>query len=118
MQRKLFTKRDIIVFAAIALLVVAFILLVPGEKGGEAEIWVDGEMYRSYPLSRRFELTLDNGVSIEGDGESVWFVSSDCTDKVCVNTGKLSVSGEWAACLPNSTVLKITKGDGGVDIVS
>ncbi len=38
---------------------------------------------------------------------SIGFESSDCPDKVCIRSGKLSHVGSSAACLPNKIILKI-----------
>ena len=118
MERKLFRKRDIIILFALLTASAFFFFVTSKDTGESAEIWIDGELYRNFPLNAPFELTLDNGVTVKGDGESAWFEHSDCRDKVCINTGRLSLSGQWAACLPNGTVLKITKGNGDVDTVS
>lgn len=118
MERKLFRKKDVIILAVLCLAAIGVFLFASRDKGAVAEIWVDGKIFTSFSLDEPFELTLDNGVTLKGDGKEAWFSHSDCPDKVCINTGKLSVSGEWAACLPNETVLKIVKGDRKVDTVS
>lgn len=118
MERNLFNKRDIIILVLLLCVALSVIFFISRDSGETVEIWVDGRMYKSYALKEPFELVLDNGVYIKADGESAWFSHSDCADKVCVNTGKLSLSGEWAACLPNETVIKITKGNDVVDAVS
>lgn len=102
-----------------ALLIIALLVffLSSKDKGDVAEVWVGGSLYRSFDLDQPFELTLDNGAVIKGNGKKAWFDHSDCPDKVCVNTGKLSASGEWAACLPNETVLKIKNDNTDVDTV-
>ena len=109
MERKLFHKRDIIVLALLVLVAVSVILLKPRHKGAEAEVWVDGKILTSFALDEPFELPLDNGVTVKGDGKEAWFSHSDCPDKVCVGAGHLSKPGEWAACLPNKTFLKIVE---------
>ena len=38
---------------------------------------------------------------------SICFEESDCTYKLCIQSGKLNKSGQFAACLPNGIVLKI-----------
>ncbi|HYE68792.1 MAG TPA: NusG domain II-containing protein, partial [Anaerovoracaceae bacterium] len=38
---------------------------------------------------------------------SIAFVESDCPDKVCIHAGKLKMTGQFAACLPNGIVMKI-----------
>ena len=37
------------------------------------------------------------------------FAEADCPDKICVLTGKLSMVGESAACLPNGVLIKDRK---------
>lgn len=38
---------------------------------------------------------------------SICFEESDCPDKICIKTGKISKPGQFAACLPNGLLLKI-----------
>ena len=118
MKRRLFKVSDAAVFLVLLLLALIFFILKSNNKGEAVEIWVEGKMYQSLPLDKPFELELECDVTIKGDGESAYFVSSDCPDKVCINTGKLSEEGEWAACLPNETVIKITGSEKNADTVS
>ncbi|MBE6700592.1 MAG: NusG domain II-containing protein [Ruminococcaceae bacterium] len=118
MKRRLFKVSDIAVFVVLLFLALVFFLLKSNNKGEMVEVWVQGEMYQSFPLEKPFELELDFDVTIKGNGESAFFSHSDCPDKVCINTGKLSKEGEWAACLPNETVIKITGKKKSADTVS
>ena len=118
MERKLFCKRDIVLIAVLLCTALFLFFGIKKHEGGNAEIWLDGSLYKSFDMSEPFKITLDNGVVIEGDGESAHFLHSSCPDKICINTGWLKSDGEWAACLPNKTVLKITEGNGNVDTVS
>ena len=60
------------------------------------------------PRPRQFSYPQNPAVvfSVQKDG-SIAFVSSDCPDKVCVHSGYLKRSGDYAACLPNAFVLKV-----------
>ncbi|MBQ7897491.1 MAG: NusG domain II-containing protein [Clostridia bacterium] len=118
MERKFITKKSIIFIIVLLTLALGLIFLMPEILGEKVEIWVDGELYDTFALSDSFSLSLDNGVVITGDGETAYFEKSDCPDKVCIKAGKLSLSGEWAACLPNKTVLKITGRNGEADTVN
>ncbi len=117
-KKKLFCKRDFIFIALVFLIALLSFLFLPREKGETVEISVNGKAVFSSPLGKAFEKKLDCGVTIKCDGESAYFLHSDCPDKVCIKTGKLSVTGQWAACLPNGTVLKIIGEDGSADTVS
>ena len=56
-------------------------------------------------------------VAVEEDGVRV--VSSPCSEKICVQTGRISKPGEWIACLPNRVFITIrTKDSGDIDAVS
>ncbi len=118
MKRRLFQKRDVLLLTALLIIALLAFLFTSKDSGDTAEIWINGKLYRSYSLGVPFEEVLENGVVLTGDGKSAWFEHSDCPDKVCIETGKLSLSGQWAACLPNETVLKIVKDNGDVDTVS
>jgi hypothetical protein len=39
---------------------------------------------------------------------AVGFVSSDCSDKICIHAGFLSVPGQTAVCLPNRAAVQVT----------
>ena len=116
--KKLFHKKDFIFIALIILIALLIFLFIPREKGEKVEISINGKAVFSSPLTTPFEKKFENGVTIVCDGESAYFLHSDCPDKVCIKTGKLTVAGEWAACLPNGVVLKIRGKDGSADTVS
>lgn len=118
MERKLITKKALIFIIFLLLTATILYFLLPKSQGDIAEIWVDGKLYKSFDLNDSFEVTLKNGIIIKGDGKSAHFVESSCRDKICINTGSLSLSGQWAACLPNSTVLKIKGEEANADTVS
>ena len=118
MTRRLFKKSDLFFITPLILAAIILHFFFSKIKGDIVEISVDNEVVSRLPLSEEFEISLENGVTLIGDGESAYFKKSDCPDKVCIHTGKLSKSGEWAACLPNKTVIKIVGKDGGADTVS
>ena len=117
-EKKLFCKKDFILIAIIFLIALLIFIFLPREKGDVVEISVNGKMVFSSPLGTAFEKNLNNGVTIKCDGTCAYFIHSDCPDKVCIKAGKLSMSGEWVACLPNGVVLKIVGKDGKADTVS
>lgn len=109
---KLFVKKDL--FIILSLLVAALILFIifsPCERGTVYQVTVGSEVVCTESLFVKKRTVLECGAVIVCDGKSVAFDSSDCPDKTCVKTGKLSQSGEWAACLPNKTYLKVHGGN-------
>ncbi len=109
---KLFLKKDIIVILCLFLCaLIFFYIFSPEGEGMFYEISADSEKTVRESIYTKKKTVLDCGAVIVCDGKSVFFESSDCPDKVCVNTGALSKDGEWAACLPNKVFLKVTGGD-------
>lgn len=114
-KRKYFTPWDLLPLTVVLLaFVMGLGLLAFSRSEGEltAVISVRGEVYCEIPLasvSEPYEL------AVEGDGTAVLSVSSqgvafktsDCPDKLCVNTGLLTRSGESAVCLPARVSVKI-----------
>ena len=103
-------KADLAVIAALLLLAgAATAFLRPANTGRlTAKVIVDGEMLYSVTLSdvkAPYELTLDNGATVEIAPDGVRFVSSPCRGKDCVRSGKLTRAGQTAACLPNKTLI-------------
>ena len=109
-----FRNKDIIMIGIIIMIaVILYFGIKPFIKEGEnAEILLDGKVIKTLDLSR------DASYSPEGmevvfevkDGKAR-FVSSDCPDKICVNTGFIDKKGQTAVCLPNRLVLRIAGGD-------
>ena len=48
-------------------------------------------------------------VTFQVKDHAIRFLSSDCPDKVCVNTGFLKNDLEVACCLPNQTTLFVSQ---------
>ncbi len=119
-ERKLVTKKDIIILAVILVAACALLLSVKLGRGSAktALISVDGRDYMKVPLENDDEITLENGVKIIVKDGSIGFCESDCPDKICIRTGMLSKSGEVAACVPNRTVISVEGGSNAVDAIT
>lgn len=108
-------RRNDWILIAVVLAVSAIFLgihfLRPYQKGGIAEVTVDGEVFGSWPLSedRTIEIGDGNRLVIEdGKADMVW---ADCPDKLCVNQKAISREGESIICLPNKVVVSIVGGE-------
>ena len=67
--------------------------------------------------SRDFEIK-NNGITLKvtvGGGE-VHVSHSDCDDRVCVNSGKISRSGQSIICAPAGVVINVVGGGSDEDI--
>ena len=114
-------KSDIILIIAILTVCVLFFAVFKAVNAKPARY---AEIYYKSELVKRIDLTEAKDYTFSVDGKpdvifhvyangTICFESSDCPDKVCVNKGKLSKTGDSAACLPNSLVLKIVAQYGG-----
>lgn len=104
----------IIALAAIGIII--FVLMkTAAVKEPIAEVYQDGELIRSVPLSENCEFTVTcaegyNTVTVR-DGE-VMISSADCPDKVCVRTGAISGGAVPIVCLPHKLEIRVVGADG------
>lgn len=108
-------KTDILIIALIAAAGLLFYLayrFIFAEKGAYAEIYYRSELIERIDLKHIRERTFSipqcpQVVFRLYDDGSIAFIRSDCPDKLCINSGKLRLSGQFAACLPNRILVKI-----------
>lgn len=107
------TVNDIILVFVVLLLV-----LIPyffKENGDTVKITVCGEVYGEFSLSESREIDLGFAkVVIKNNSVSVSEV--DCPDKICQNTGEISLKGDVIICVPNKLVVEINGGEADVYI--
>ncbi len=115
-KRKFFNKKDIVIIALIILAGIFLMYLMPGERGSRALVIYNGREIDSLPLDEDmiYRPEVNENVEIEIKDGRVRFLSSDCPDKICVNTGWLEKAGQSAVCLPNR--LSVTVSGGKDDI--
>lgn len=120
---KFFKKTDMIIIGVILVFAVIFMVLYRtkfSDQPAVAEIYYYSELVETVRLDEKVDKTFsipqnDNVVFHLHEDGTLQFEESDCPDKVCINTGKISMVGESAACLPNSIVVKIVKKSGRTD---
>ena len=83
-------------------------LLLPGEPASQAEIWLDGALYKTVDLSENQEFIVQseygsNTVTVK-DGK-IAVTAADCPDHYCMKRGFCD-SGTQIVCLPNRLVIK------------
>ena len=112
MERKLITKTDIIVIAAIVtIIILSFVFKSFSRENLVAEIYFDGEIIEKINLSEKEEKEIltgeNNKTVIIAKGGEIYFSSSCCEDEICVKSGKLNQNGDFASCLPEKVVVKV-----------
>ena len=106
----------ILIVILLALVGLAIYFAVAPDRGATAEIYVDGELYETLPLSRDAVLPLDHLKIIISEG-TVRVEEADCHDKICEKRGRISRSGDSIVCLPNRVVVRIS-GKAEVEAIS
>lgn len=119
-RRRLLTFRDGALLGALLLLCALLFFAFSRLPGGTVAIVERGgqEVLRrelsGLHAAEEVELEGENGITLivafYPDGAAV--VSSQCPDRVCVRTGKLTRAGESAICLPAGISLRLEGGDG------
>lgn len=117
---KFFKKTDMIIIGVILVFAVVFMVLYRTKFSDEpavAEIYYNSELVETVRLDEKVDKTFsipqnDHVVFHLYEDGTLKFEESDCPDKVCINTGKIGMVGESAACLPNSIIVKIVKKSG------
>lgn len=106
---------------AIVLIVAAVIFFVSeaSAQGKTAVVTLNGEKVTEINLETAENETFTVGkVVIEVTDGSVSITDSDCPDKTCVKTGKLSKNGDVSVCVPNRVSVEIIgENADGVDII-
>ncbi|MBQ2963799.1 MAG: NusG domain II-containing protein [Clostridia bacterium] len=116
-MNKLLKPIDLILIAVLVLGCAGFSLYTKhSTKSATAVIYIDGEIYQKTALEaveKPYELTLPCSpkATLLIENGAVSFCKADCTDKVCVNTGRLTKRGDTAACLPAKVVVVIENGE-------
>ncbi len=106
-MKKLITKKDLILlFVVLVAGVIGIILINSADTGKCAEIIIDGKTTEIISLDETCEKQV-NGVVISCEDGEIFIKESDCPDKVCVRSGRISKSDESIICAPNRVAVKI-----------
>lgn len=119
-------KKGDIIIICVTIIVAAVLyfsgILSPGEKGGNAIVYIDGNKIEEINLNKdakyRFD-SEDGGYNILSvkDGK-IDMIEADCRDKICVNHTPIYRENESITCLPHKLVVEIEGGEeNDVDVV-
>ncbi len=111
---RLFKKSDILILA-ICILTAILLLLFGTETDNAltAVITVNREEYTQIDLSSisQEQEFYVNGVTIVAGNNYIYIKDSECPNKICIKTGKLTKSGQAAACVPQGVAIYIQNDD-------
>ena len=105
-------KRDIILcFILLVIGIIGFIAVkVLLRPGNVAKVYIDDKLVDTLDLSTddTYVYRTSYGTNtIVVENETVRMESADCPDKVCVNMGDKTKSGETITCLPHRMVIEV-----------
>ena len=120
-MRLQFQKGDIfaIVLVTVLALAVGLLFLPQSAEGASVELYHNGVLVKTIPLSAQEEYTLvgDYTNVIEVSGGQVSITASDCPGRDCVHSGAISIPGRSLVCLPNGVEVRIVGKSSDVDFV-
>ncbi len=101
-------KRELLIaLAVIAVCALCLVLFLPKQNGKTVAISQNEEIIYRLPLSADKTVVLEN-CTVKIENGTVFMESSNCSNKICVNTGKISKKNEQIICLPNRVIIEVT----------
>ena len=111
------------IFAYIFVTLVALFLLfsVNGRAEPERAVVSVGNTVTEYAPSENKTVELENNgikLTVVIENGSVYVKSADCHDRICVQTGKISKTGQVIVCAPAMVAIRIeSETEGGYDAI-
>ncbi len=122
-MKRRFHRADAVVlaFTAIAAVLCLVWLISPRSSGTQVAVASPaGEARYSLSIPAQFVVAGADGhtVTVKIERGRVRVAQSDCPDKVCVNSGWLSQSGQAAVCVPAAVTVRVVGGTADIDGVT
>ncbi len=108
------TKKDIILIAAVLVLILLSLLLLPlfQTEGTYVVVRVDGEQVAQYSLKIDGEYPLNGGTNtLRIEGGRAYLSYASCPDHLCMNMGAIEKTGQTITCLPNRLTVTVYGGE-------
>lgn len=105
-------KRDwLFALLLVAIFLILFLIIRGGETGEYITVSVDGEIIGSYALTEKKQVVEigESNVLIIINNEA-YMSNALCPDKICVERGRVSKSGEEIICMPNRVIVRVEGG--------
>lgn len=113
-SKRTFKTKDVILLAALLIVAIIsfFIIHSKPNENLEAVIVKDNQTYKIINLNeveQPYQINIDGSIPviISVEKNSIYFKNSECPDKICVNTGRLSKAGDIAVCLPAKVSIEL-----------
>ena len=111
MNKKRILCDAVLILTLLAAAIAAVLIIRAGQsEGGTVTVSKNGELICQYPLSEDGEYIIADesasNVLVIENGRA-YIREASCPDKLCVNLGKISRTGERIICLPNKIIVEI-----------
>ena len=109
MNKKKSIGDTVLILALLLVGILVFLMIeLTRSEGSTAIVTVNGDRVAEYSLSEDGEYIINGGTNILviSDGKA-FLKEASCPDKLCVNQGAISMSGERIVCLPNRVMVEI-----------
>ena len=122
-KRKIFSIKEILLILPIVIVgAVIWLFFSLSPRAESLVIEKNGQIVDTISLS---QLSEPKEIVVEGEitvkimvsPDGAWVEYSECPDKVCVRTGKITAAGESSLCLPARVSIRLV-GSGGSDGVT
>lgn len=109
-------KLDILIILILISITIfsTIILNLSNTKGSFLTVYKNNSIYKIIPLNenKKFKIDIDgHSNEFEINNFVVKMIDSNCKDKYCLDQKGIEYFSETIVCLPNSLVLKISKGN-------
>lgn len=122
--QKLITRGDLLLIAAIILIAAGLWLLPLLTARQPATVQIetlrDGTV-QTYALHRDADYHIESGgvcLTVCVRDGCVYVGETDCRDRICLQTGKISRAGQSIVCAPAGVAIRITGGEVDADVIS
>lgn len=111
----------IVIFIIVAALLLELAFVLPSKADGVAVISKDNEILKEINLSQSENITfaLDNikGYTFEVKNKKIRIANATCPDKICINMGYISKTGQTIVCIPAHLMIEIKSNTKEYDVV-
>lgn len=117
---KMNKKEFLIIFILLIAALFSFLIFRISDQGAKVEIEISRKLYGTYDLLTEQEIIIkdNNGYTLMNvliKNGKVQVLTSNCPDKICIESGSIELSGQTIICLPNQVVIKIISDDDTID---
>ncbi len=120
MNTRFLKLSEALIIIIVILLCLLIIFLRNGNNGKSAIISINGKTAAVIPLSKEsehFSVKGADNIFFTVHNGCIYVDSSDCTDKICMKTGKINKCGESIICLPKKVSVTISDSTENADVI-